>query len=87
MSYSISCKEALELCMLYGYVTQFTIFKRNAFMRRNNLSSLFGSHSENSKAHFALVISHRAVGNKLMFIYHVLKSLTSRPQLVKTGEK
>lgn len=75
------------LFILYGCTTHFTIFKGGAFTMENNLLTLFGSHSKSSKAHFALVISHRAVENKLMFIYHILKSLTSRAQLVKMGVK
>lgn len=57
------------------------------FLMKNNLSTIFGSHSKSSKAHFPLLMSRSAAENKLMFIYHILKSLISRAQLVKMGVK
>lgn len=50
---------------------------------KNNLSRIFGSHSKSSKAHFALLISHSAAENKLMFIYHILKFVISKALLAK----
>lgn len=57
------------------------------FLMKNNLTTIFGSHSKSSKAHFALVISHSAAENILMFIHHILKFVISRAQLVKMGVK
>lgn len=54
---------------------------------KNSLSKIFGSHSKSSKAYFAVVISRSMAENKLMFIYHILKSLISRAQFVKMGVK
>ncbi len=56
-------------------------------LMKNNLSAIFESHSKSSKAHFALVTSHSAAENKLMFIYHTLKSLISRAPLVRMRVK
>ncbi len=87
----ILCKELLIWVVSFVYLLllyiQFMFFKGGAFWWKITSPQSLDLIQKSSKAHFALVISHSAAENKLMFIYHILKSLLSRAQLVKTGVK